>query len=212
MSGEETIAVVPMKLLDSAKSRLATVVGAEERRRLSLTMLERVLRAALESPVADLWVIGGGSDVKKLSVRLGAAWRAETGPDLNGSLWSAFQDAFTAGAAPVYLPADLPFVRVDDIAALLEASGHGESLTLAPASRDGGTNAIVVPAGLPFRPALGVESYRRHREQAAELDTQLRVHESRGLGLDLDTPEDLEAFEEMEPGFLRSLLEAAGWP
>ena len=62
---------------------------------------------------------------------------------------------------------------------------------LAPAQRDGGTNAILAPAGSGFRSLLGRDSFVRHQELAQAMGLPYAVCNSPGFALDLDTPEDL---------------------
>ena len=113
----------------------------------------------------------------------------------------------------MYLPADLPLVAADDIKGMIDASQGGRALTLSPASRDGGTNGIVVPAGSRFRPEMGLGSFERHLTQAASVGTEPVVFTSDGFGLDLDLPADLEALEQVRPGYLAELLaEPSGGP
>ena len=106
---------------------------------------------------------------------------------------------------PIYLPADLPFITSSDVASLVEASDHGQKLTLAPAHRDRGTNSIVVPQDSGFKPALGIRSYEKHRVQARTLGISTAICDRPGLGLDLDTYEDMEACELRDPGILSRL-------
>ena len=47
--------------------------------------------------------------------------------------------------------------------------------------RDGGTNAILVPQGVPFKPELGRRSFSKHLRQAAKLETSVAIAYSPGL-------------------------------
>jgi 2-phospho-L-lactate guanylyltransferase len=199
------VVIVPMKTPLLAKSRLAAVLTPSERASMSLAILERVGQAAIESSAQGVWIVGGDEDVRLKASALGAEWRDDDGHDLNSSLWRAFQEAFRLGLAPMYLPADLPFLTSNDIAAMIDTSDQGQKLALSPAHRDGGTNSIIVPAGSPFRPELGVASFQRHLAQAEALGLAVAVCDRPGLGLDLDTPDDLRAYEAMEPGLMRRL-------
>jgi len=109
------------------------------------------------------------------------------------------------GYASLYLPADLPFMRSSDIAAILSASEGGSKLTFAPAQQDGGTNAMLVPARSGFRPLLGNDSFRRHVASARAIGLPYATCDSPGFALDLDTPSDLMRCEELEPGFLERM-------
>ncbi len=194
-----------MKPLHLAKSRLAERLSPSERASLTLGMLRGVIRAALGAELDEVWVVGGDHIIEKAALELGAGWREDRGVDLNDALWGAFRSAFALGITPVYLPADLPFVSLEDIGELVEASERGSKLTLSPAQRDGGTNAIAVPPASGFRPDLGLDSFQRHLRQAKSLGLPVSVCESPGIGLDLDTPTDLDAYEAMYPGFIERL-------
>ena len=201
--------IVPMKPLSSAKSRLSPALTADERSILSLNMLRRVLLAA--GPAAErIWVVGGDELVREVATSLGAAWTADQGAELNAALEVAFARAAREELCAMYLPADLPLVDTDDVRGMIDASKGGRTLTLAPASRDGGTNGIIVPLGSRFRPALGHGSFERHRSQARRDGVEPVVFTSEGLGLDLDVPADLEALERLRPGHLRELLTRPG--
>ena len=209
MSAGGIVILVPMKPLRVAKSRLAPTLSAPQRVALSVNLLQRVLEAALESRVSRVWVVGGDRTVSRMAAGSGAEWLDDGGAGLNDALWAAFQRAHRQELAPLYLPADLPFVTRSDVNSVVEVSGGGETLTLAPAKRDGGTNAILSPLGSPFRTALGADSFRRHMEQADELGVPVAVCDRPGIGFDLDTPADMSAYEEMEPGLLRRLTASA---
>ena len=147
----EIAIVVPMKPLRSAKSRLATALSGEERANLSLNMLARVLAAAV-AHAHQVWVVGGDGRVRGAASDLGATWAADGDTGLNATLEEAFGRAARQGLSPMYLPADLPLLEADDVAGMIDASQAGQALTLSPASRDGGTNGIIVPVGSSFRP------------------------------------------------------------
>lgn len=199
--------VVPMKPLKSAKSRLSAALSAEERANLSLNMLVRVLAAAA-AHAHQVWVVGGDGLIRETASDLGAEWTADGGAGLNATLEEAFGRAARQGLSPMYLPADLPLVEAGDIASMIDASRSGRLLTLSPASRDGGTNGIIVPAGSRFRPEMGLGSFERHTTQASSIGVEPVVFTSVGLGLDLDAPADLEALERIKPGYLAELLAA----
>ena len=209
MTAAGMVVIVPMKPLSSAKSRLSPALTADERGILSLSMLRCVLLAA-GPPAERIWVVGGDDLVREVATSLGAAWLADRGAELNAALEVAFARAAREELCAMYLPADLPLVDTDDVRGMIDASRGGRALTLAPASRDGGTNGIIVPLGSRFRPALGRGSFERHRTQASRDGVEAVVFTSDGLGLDLDVPADLDALERFRPGRLRELLARPG--
>ena len=200
MSGPDIVAIVPMKPLGLGKSRLAGALSPREREALNLALLERVVSAAIDALPAGVRVVGGDETVARNVREMGGRWLPDGGADLNGTLAAAFRSAHDDGLASLYLPADLPFLTAADIEGIAGESEQGTVHTLAPARRDGGTNAILTPVGSPFRPALGVDSFRGHEAMALELGVPLAIYDSPGIGYDLDTASDLEAYEQMQPG------------
>ena len=210
MSAGGIVAIVPMKPLQRAKTRLSDALTPSERAAMSLGMMRRVIAAAQASSLSGVWVIGGDAVVKQAAERAGAKWSKDYGGNLNDSLAIAMRQAFKCGNAALYLPADLPFVTACDVNALLRASRDGAALAFAPAKRDGGTNAMLIPCGSPFHPALGKRSFCRHKAQAQRLGIAFAVCESDGFGIDLDTPADLAVCAAAEPGFVDNLTALAG--
>ena len=175
-----------MKPLSEGKSRLATEMTREQRAELVVGMLRRVIGAIRSADIGLFWVVGGDDRVMHLTRNSDGVWFEELGRDLN--------DTVTRGFKP------------SDVIGLLRSSERGNNITLAPARRDGGTNGIVVPHGIPFMPQLGQRSFARHLAQAASAGISVAISYSQGLGFDLDTIDDLESYEHMEPGLLRRLV------
>ena len=205
MNAHGIVAVVPMKPLNRSKTRLASVLSEQQRADLSLSMFSGVISAA-NAALGMVWVVGGDDAVRHTAERLGASWREDPGKDLNDSLRFALGKACKAEMAAIYLPADLPFVTAADIEKVVQASGGGETLTLSPAQQDGGTNAMLIPRCLPFPPVLGKDSFSRHKRQATSQGIPYAVCLSDGLGLDLDTPDDLALCDKIQPGFASRMM------
>jgi 2-phospho-L-lactate guanylyltransferase len=199
------IAIVPMKPLAKGKSRLSKTLSAEQRADLALGMLRRVVLAIKAASIDSVWVVGGDDRVRRMARNLGAVWMEELGHDLNDTLKQAFELAFEQGKSALYVAGDLPFLKPGDIHSMIQSSRRQGNVTLAPARRDGGTNAILVPYGVPLQPELGQKSFMKHLTQAARLETSVAIDSSPGLGFDLDIVDDLETFQHMEPGLLERL-------
>ena len=200
------VALVPMKPLRLGKTRLSGHLTPSDRATLSLNMLGVVVESCVKAELSHVWVLGGDDTVECQAIELGVQWRDDNGVGLNLALAQAFEWVFAKGLTACYLSADLPFVTPEDVLALVELSEIGQRLTLSPARRDGGTNAMIVPVDSVFRPALGAGSFRRHRQLAATLGIQPRLYDSPGLGLDLDTADDLKDYQEMRPDLMDQLI------
>jgi 2-phospho-L-lactate guanylyltransferase len=94
----------------------------------------------------------------------------------------------------VQLPADIPLVTPEDIAALLHVHREAPAVTLAPSRDERGSNAVACspPDLLPLR--FGDDSFFPHLQRARALGVEPQIVRRPGLALDVDTPEDLAAF------------------
>jgi len=201
----DIVAVIPMKPLAAGKTRLARALTPDQRADIVIGMLRRVIVAVQGAFIDPIWVVGGDERVRRLTRNLSGLWIEDFGRNLNDTLSKAFERVLQQGKSPLYVPGDLPFLKTSDIHSLVLASRQLNNITLAPARRDGGTNGILVPHGLPFQPELGHRSFTKHLSQAARLGVSVAICYSAGLSFDLDTLDDLETYEHMEPGLLKRL-------
>ena len=201
----EVVAIIPVKALTEAKSRLEPFLTDTQRSRLVRAMLRRVIGASREAG-AEVWVLGADESTRGLASEEGIEWRREGEKDINESLRLVFEETWDAGKSPLFLPGDLPFLQPEDLAGLTSAAVPKPpvraEIVLSPARNGGGTNAVLIPHRLPFRFRLGPDSFERHMEEARRLGLEPLVHNSNGLARDLDTWEDLQEYEALHPGFL----------
>ena len=178
------LAVVPVKGRDGAKTRLAPVLPPEERTRLVLDMLERVLGACGEaSAITGTLLVTPDPGFAPAGVEV----LRDAGTGHADAIALAFRDE-RARAGALVVMADCPLVHAESLDALAAAA---RPLALVP-SRDGGVNALalstfngfVPPFGVPLEETLGAA-------RAAGLEAA--VVEDPHLALDVDTPEDYEA-------------------
>lgn len=194
-------AIVPVKALERAKSRLAGALAPAERRLLVLEMLDGVLGALARSPVARVWVVSGDPAVLAAAASHGATPLPEAAAGLNPALEQARAAALAAGAeAVVVVPADVPLVTPADIAALAGLLAAGADVAVAPDEAGLGTNALAVraAAGLPF--AFGEGSAARHLRAAAAAGLACEIYRSPGLALDVDDAPSLARYRARAEG------------
>lgn len=180
-------AVVPVKLLVLAKSRLSAY-GDEGRAALALAFAADVVAAALRCPpVREVLVVT--DDVRAAEALAGPRTRvvADTPGGLNAAL--AHGAELVRAAAPelgvVALTSDLPTLRPADLAAAL-AAVPGRAFV---ADADGiGTTLLAAAAGHDLLPAYGPASRLRHLASGA---AELAAPDA--LRRDVDTPGDLRA-------------------
>ncbi|HZU06302.1 MAG TPA: 2-phospho-L-lactate guanylyltransferase [Chloroflexota bacterium] len=213
-------AVVPVKALAAAKSRLAPILTPAERRALAAALLADVLEALSTTPaLARVLVVSADPAALALAEAAGATPVEEPPavvPDeptdeaaLNAALDHAATLAAAAGAAALLaLPADLPLVTAADVAAVLAAAPPAPSVLLVPA-RDGGTSILLRQPPLAIPARFGPASLRAHLQAAAARSVPARLMWRANLGLDLDGPADLQRLVAFPPrGRAQALLAA----
>ena len=122
------------------------------------------------------------------------------------------QAVYADGAdAALFLPGDLPLITVDDVFALVTASEDYTKTVCVRASSDGGTNALLQPAGTAFEPVLGERSFEKHCEAAAAAGVPLVTPDLPRVAFDLDTRADYEWAKENVAGFAQSVYDWETW-
>jgi 2-phospho-L-lactate/phosphoenolpyruvate guanylyltransferase len=176
--------LVPLKRLDDAKSRLASVLEPEERAALMLDLLQHVVAAAEEADVGPITIVSAEEIALEGVVRFD-----DRGLPWNEALAAAMREIVGEPVATV-VSADLPRVSADDIRALVAATPD-RGMAIARAL-DGGTNAV------SMRPAAAVmthfgepQSAAVHAQATAAAGLAARIVDLPGLAFDVDTPADL---------------------
>ncbi|MEV5648759.1 2-phospho-L-lactate guanylyltransferase [Nocardia sp. NPDC052254] len=217
-------AVIAVKNLDRAKSRLAERLPAPARSRLVLAMLSDTVAAALAAGLGSVTVVTPDQRVATAMAELGAVVHpdpaatppADAPTDSGDGLNTALASAAAAvrerhGAVDLLaLQADLPAVHAEDLVSMLAtAPPTGRAVVVDHTGR--GTAALLVRAPGPtaLMPRFGPDSARRHRESGAvEL-----LGAWPGLRLDVDTAADLDRAIELGVGpATAALLRDIGWP
>ena len=196
----KTVAVVPVKKLSEAKSRLAGVLSPEERSALALDLLRHVLDAIAASGVVDSVAVispePGALGLPPGVVRLAQARGGLNHVFYQGRAWAAAKGA----DALLAVLADLPLLRPGDISAMAELAGAPNTVVLAPDRHGVGTNAMLVHPLSRARFKFGTRSFPLHRSVYAEADILVKTYTSPGTSLDLDTPDDLAFLAEYGVG------------
>jgi 2-phospho-L-lactate guanylyltransferase len=196
-----TWALVPIRGLATAKTRLGPNVDPARRRALVEAMLRRTLEATRDArSIAGTVVVTKDPEVAGLAQAHDAAGLVEHLPGLNEAIDAARSLAVARGATAVLvLPADIPGVdaaAIDDLvaratAALTAGASASTGLVGIVTDRHGrGTNALLLaPPGI-IAPRFGDRSRAAHRASADAAGA--RWLELDGpLALDVDTPADL---------------------
>jgi 2-phospho-L-lactate guanylyltransferase len=192
-------AVVPVKALALAKSRLASAFGPAFRHGLAAAMLEDVLTALSYSPtLAGIIVVSDDAEAAAIGRRYGA---------------EIFTDAADGGHTPAVVaaarrlneekrgglltvPGDIPALSVAEVSALLLRHRAAPACSIVPAHDRRGSNAIVLTPPLCVPLCFGNDSFRPHLAAARQRGIEPTIVLAPGIGLDIDCPADVECLIE----------------
>ncbi len=187
-------ALVPVKRLDHAKSRLSGVLDPAERRALAKAMLYDVLAAlAGVGGLAGILVVTADPEAAATATSFGATVLAEPEEEgLNAAIAHGMAWLEERGKSGVLVvPADIPFVTRPEIRAVLAAL-RSSAVVAVPATRDGGTNILAVRPPAMLTPAFGQDSLARHLAAARTVGAEPRILSLNGAGHDIDVAADLQ--------------------
>ena len=170
--------------------------SADDRGLLFSAMVRDVLTAVEACSLIDqVVVVTDDLAVSELAREYGAEIRPE--PEQPGLIESVTvtskQLAMEGVATMLFLPGDVPLVSAGELELVLEGIGHSDEaeFLIVPASDLGGSNCVVCspPDCMTF--GFGEDSFRRHLGIARNLGLNPMVAKLPGIGLDIDTPDDL---------------------
>jgi 2-phospho-L-lactate/phosphoenolpyruvate guanylyltransferase len=192
-----TVAVLPIKRFEGAKQRLSPALSPGTRRALAVAMASDVLTALRRAKRVDLTiVVTADREAEALAHGYGAQAMgdpAESGHNaaaLHGVRW-----AVDRGAQHVLMvPCDCPAVGPEELDRLVRlAARRGPEVVIVPDRHGSGTNALLLTPPRAMEPSFGEGSRLRHERAARDAGATPRIEEPRGLLLDVDTPDDLDA-------------------
>lgn len=191
-----TTAVIPIKQLENAKQRLASVLSADERKRFFQMMVEDVLTAVEACTLVDeILVVTDDPVVVEIALQYGANILGEPeNPGLIPAVTQAGKHLAENGVnIMLFLPGDVPLVTPDELEVVLDGFGRLDEpeFLIVPASDLGGSNCIACSPPDCMEYEFGEDSFRRHLAVARKLGIEPSVVKLPGFGLDVDTPEDL---------------------
>ena len=189
-------ALVPLKSLGEAKSRLGGLLSKEQRSDLALAMVSDVL-AALRTHhlVASVTLVSDDAGAGGLAESYGAQWLPEWELEcrgLNSVISAAVDKLVSTGAEQVIvLHGDLPLLRESDISAVLDQLRRQPGLVIGTDTESRGTNLLAFPATRVPEFHYGENSCALHRAWADASGESVSILQRSGIALDVDEPMDL---------------------
>ena len=199
---DRTWAIVPLRGLEDAKTRLGAELDAEERLDLVVAMATRTLAATRSARrLSGTVLVTADPAAARLAATFAALTLVQRLPGLNAAIREARAMAVNAGATAILvLPIDLPAIdaaAIDEIidrTAVASVPASRRVVAAVPDRHGSGTNALLVAPPDAIEPAFGERSFASHREAAAAAGARWVALDG-PLSTDVDTGADLLAAE-----------------
>jgi 2-phospho-L-lactate guanylyltransferase len=188
-------ALIFIKNLADAKSRLATVLSPLERAALATRLLMNVIDATRgASGVGEVVVVSPDPQIPAILGRRNVLHiREPRTDDLNAAILFASAALTSCGTKrAVILPADLPRIACEHVDALIDAHERSGADLIVPSTDGAGTNALLIELPPRFPLAFGTSSFHRHLASAARSKRRLDIHRCAAISTDIDLPDDLQ--------------------
>ena len=185
-------AIVPVKRLGVSKRRLSKFLSPQERKFLTIAMLEDVLRALKSSTVNEIVVVSSDTNVSMVADKFGVSFFSPSHNGLNPAIEEATAWCMRNQADSVLVvPADIPLLSSADVNKIVELGNcNGSTVVLSP-SNNCGTNALFQKPPNLLYAQFGCRSFARHFRQAQNKGISIKFHYSTSIALDVDSEEDL---------------------
>ena len=190
-------ALVPLKDLVQAKSRLAGLLRPSERRALTQAMVEDVLTVLSGHPdIERVTLVSDDPCADLLAGKYRIDWQAERSlgcRGLNSVVQCASERLLDSGDGPLLvLHGDLPLLSAADISAVLDSyQALGGGLVIGCDLPGTGTNLLAFDAASAPQFCFGIDSCARHLASAHSAGVPVTILQRTGIGLDVDAPRDM---------------------
>jgi 2-phospho-L-lactate guanylyltransferase len=190
-------ALVPLKDLVQAKSRLAGLLRPSERRALAQAMVEDVLAVLSCHPgINRVTLVSDDPGAGLLANNYGIDCWAESSlgcSGLNAVIRQASERLLTNTDEPLLvLHGDLPLLAAADISAVLRCQRQLAGLVIGCDLAGVGTNLLAFTRASVPRFRFGVDSCARHLASARRAGVPVQVLQRSGIALDVDEPRDMQ--------------------
>ncbi len=190
-------ALIPLKDLANAKSRLSGLLSPSERRSLAQAMVKDVVTVlAGHSKISTITLVSDDA----YAAQLASEFSLEHWPEytlgcrgLNNIIDRSCELLFAKNDQPIIvLHGDLPCLSSEDISEVVDRLEAKTDLVIGCDRHQTGTNILAFyPRSMP-KLSFGTDSCARHSASAKAMGIDASVIIRPGIGLDIDEPQDLK--------------------
>ena len=191
-------ALLPLKDLVEAQSRLAGLLRPSERRALAQAMVEDVLGVLSGHPgISQITLVSDDPGADLLARKYGADCWSENSLGCRGlnPLIRCASERLLAGAEEpvlVVLHGDLPLLTAEDISVVLDSQRQLGGLILGCDRQGRGTNLLAFNAASMPDFCFGADSCAGHMASASKVGVPAHILQRTGISVDVDDAQDLK--------------------
>jgi len=196
----KNLAIIPVKGLLDSKSRLSRSLGAQDKKKLVIALLEDVLTAVKESELFNrVLVVSPDPNVAEEAKLAHGSFLHQEGQGLNAGVRQSTHFALGEKASSVaVILADIPLLESRDLKELYSMGDTVPRVVLSP-SLKAGTNVMVREPPNAIGPSYGRWSFSTHLRAAQKTGAAVYSISNSRLSFDVDTPEDLITMRRRDP-------------
>jgi 2-phospho-L-lactate guanylyltransferase len=187
-------AVIPMKSLHSAKSRLSNILTAQQRKNLAMYLLDATIKEIKKSCIiSEIIIVSNDKAVKNYSCLNNLKFIKDSEEGVNKAVILADNYCIDNGIdANIVIPHDLPFISAKEIDKICTMSNkYHKCIIICPSKRFDGTNILFRKPPDVIKTHYDDNSYMNHLKEAYKFKIPIESLDIVKLRFDLDTKEDL---------------------
>jgi 2-phospho-L-lactate guanylyltransferase len=187
-------AVIPMKSLHSAKSRLSNILTAKQRKNLAMYLLDATIKELKKSNfISEIVIVSSDEAVKHYSCLNHIKFIKDSEEGVNKAILLADKYCIDNGInANIVIPQDLPFISAKEIDKICTISNkYHKCIIICPSKRFDGTNILFRKPPDVIKTHYDDNSYMNHLKEASKFKIPIESLDIVKLRFDLDTEDDL---------------------
>jgi len=187
-------AVIPMKSLHSAKSRLSNILTAQQRKNLAMYLLDATITELKQSNfISEIIIVSIDKAVVNYSCLNNLKFIKDSDEGVNKAVILADNYCIDNGIdANIVIPHDLPFISAKEIDEICTMSNkYHKCIIICPSKRFDGTNILFRKPPDVIKTHYDDNSYMNHLKEAYKFKIPIESLDIVKLRFDLDTKEDL---------------------
>ena len=187
-------AVIPMKKLHLAKSRLSNILSPQQRKNLAMYLLDATIKELKESNcISEIIIVSSDNAVKKYSYLNNLNFIQDFDEGVNHAVILADRYCINNDInANVVIPQDLPFISAKEIDEICTLSNkYDKCIIICPSKRFDGTNVLFRKPPDVIKTFYDDNSYMNHLKEAYKFQIPIESLDIVNLRFDIDTKEDL---------------------